>query len=274
MGTCDPRRHRRARVTAPALLAALLLAPTAALAEEAGSAADWVARTNRALRPAPSMSASFRIESREPGGRPDVIAGRVRRQFRDGTSRTLLEVSEPEAARGTAILVVERADGSLERWVWLPFVRRLRRIQGVERTDHFLGTEFTYEDLGFGVPPERARGEARRVREGGREWIRLDSPPYQHYSRVTTFIDPVTHLPVHVRFYDHAGQLFREQEFGAVREVDGFPYPTRISVRNRITGTESTLELADLDFHSPVPDEVFETSEVGRRAQTGAQGRP
>lgn len=267
MASCEARGVRGVRFAGPVLVALLLAAPAAVPAEETGTAADWVARANRALRPAPSMSAAFRIESREPGGRPDLIAGSFRRQFRDGTSRTLIEVTAPEAARGTAILVVERSNGSLERWVWLPFVRRLRRVQGVERTDHFLGTEFTYEDLGFGVPPERARGEVTRVREGGRELVRLDSPPYHHYSRVTTFIDPVTNLLVRALFYDHAGQLFREQDFDAVQEVDGFPYPTRISVRNRITGTESRLELADLDFHTPIPDEVFESSEVGRRAR-------
>ena len=258
-------------LAAPVLLAAALAAAVPVGAEELGSAAEWVARANRALRPAPSMSASFEIESREPRSRPDRIAGTFRRQIREGTSRTLIEVHAPESARGTAILVVERADGSLERWVWLPFVRRLRRVQGVERTDHFLGTEFTYEDLGFGVPPERARGEVTRVREASRERIRLDSPPYHHYSRVTTFLDPVTHLPVRVLFYDHAGQLFREQEFGEVQEVDGLPFPTRISVRNRITGTESTLVLSDLDFHTPVPDEAFDGSEVGRRARERAE---
>ncbi len=260
------RGVRVGRFAAVLLLVAAVAGPGAAPGDEAGTAAEWIARVNAALRPAPSMRASFRIESREPGGRPDVISGRFWRQFHDGTSRTLIEVDAPEAARGTAILVRER-EGSLERYVWLPFVRRLRRVQGMERTDHFLGTEFTYEDLGFGLPPERARGEARRVREGGRELIRLDSPPYHHYSRVTTWIDPVTHLVVRVRFYDHAGQLFREQEFGGVEEVDGFSYPTRIAVRNLITGSSSVLELADLDFHTPIPDTVFDTSEVGRRIE-------
>jgi hypothetical protein len=71
-----------------------------------------------------------------------------------------------------------------------------------------------------------------------------------------------------VLFYDRAGQLFREQHFEAVREVDGYPFPTRTSVRDRLTGARSVLTFESVRFDVPIPPERFLESAVRRRVRS------
>ena len=220
---------------------------------------------NEALSPGSSMTATIAI--RTTWGRDDGIrmVADFKRLSGAMGDRILLEVKEPEEGRGTLYQILEAPDGSLERWAWQPTVRRLRRVAGVERTDPFMGTEFNYEDLGFAVPVERARGEVRRVRDGDRTLVRLDSPPYHYYSRVVTLIDPETNLPVRVSFYDEAGQRFREESFEDVRGIAGHPLPMRIVMRNLVTGAQSVLTFSDVEIDVPLDPAVFAESTIRKR---------
>lgn len=276
MGPCGPCIRYAGLVAslgtpiALGLLVALIAGwPAAARADTAESelpASVWIERANEALLPGDSMIARVRLFTRDGhGGEWLDELDMVRVSDEDGETRTLLEVEAPEEGEGTAYEVRARPDGTLERWVWLAELRRLRRLTGVRRTDPFLGTEFTYEDLGLAIPVERARGSVRVVGEGADRRVEVTSPAYHYYDRVVTRIDPSTELPERVLFYDRAGQLFREERFEGIRSVDGHPFPTTITVRDHITGAFSVLRFESVRFDVDVPDVRFTDSVIRRR---------
>jgi hypothetical protein len=119
----------------------LLLAFLASVAGEAArqvandSVADWMHRMSEALVPAESARARARLEFHELGETGVSIDMEVSRRRQPSEKHTFIEVIEPEVARGTVYEVVARGDESLERWEYLPPVRRLRRTSGSwERT--------------------------------------------------------------------------------------------------------------------------------------------
>jgi hypothetical protein len=73
-----------------------------------------------------------------PGAAPDAPAG----------DRLLLRFSEPGDIRGTSFLVWEHPAAEDERFLYLPSLGRVRRIAGGETQDSFVGSDFTYEDIG------------------------------------------------------------------------------------------------------------------------------
>lgn len=264
-------------LAATALLA-LLAAPAhaaAADAEAAPAPARWLTAANAALLPDASMVAHVTIVTHDGfGGETRRVEADVARVSEGETVRTLIEVEAPAEGAGAVYEVVARPGQPLERWVWLPELRRLRRIVGVQRTDPFLGTEFSYEDLGLALAEERMEGTARFVGEPPERRVELESVPYHYYQRVVTRIDPATALPTKILFYDHAGQLFREQRFEDVRQVDGHPFPTRIVVEDRLTGARSVLTFDSLRFGVKVPAERFTASELERRLEAAREAIP
>jgi hypothetical protein len=239
--------------------------PSAVEGESTGplTAGQWISAVNEALLPGNSMVAQVRIVTHDGFGEDLEMTLEVVRVYEHDQVRTLVEVEAPEAGKDTTYEIVAPANGALRRRVWLPEIRRLRQITGLQRTDHFLGTEFTYEDLGFDLPLERGAGETYWV--GPDRLIVLESAPYHYYGRVVTRIDPATRLPTRISFYDAAGQWFREQTFEDVREVDGHPFPMTITVHDRMTDARSVLTFQSIQFGVDVPAERFERSEIRRR---------
>jgi hypothetical protein len=62
--------------------------------------------------------------------------------------RLLIRFSYPNDIRGTSFLVWEHPDAEDERFLFLPSLGRVRRIAGSETQDSFVGSDFTYEDIG------------------------------------------------------------------------------------------------------------------------------
>lgn len=248
-----------------AVLAGIAVVAAAGEAPEPDDAAAWIDRVNDALLPGRTILAQARIATTDGMGGEHVHVVDIARMEGEDATRTLVEVEAPAEGQGVVYEIVARPGEPLERWAWLPHVRRLRRIVGVHRTDPFLGTEFTYEDLGLVMPFERRTGEVRFVDDAGRRLVEIESANHHYYSRIVTRVDPATALPMRVRFYDRAGQLFREQRFERVEEIDGHPFPTEILVADRITGARSRLRFTSVDLDSAVPMRIFSDSAVRRR---------
>ncbi|HXW08937.1 MAG TPA: outer membrane lipoprotein-sorting protein [Vicinamibacterales bacterium] len=73
-----------------------------------------------------------------PGAGPAAPAG----------DRTLIRFLYPNDIRGTGFLVWEHPDAEDERFLYLPSLGRVRRIAGSEAQESFVGSDFTYEDIG------------------------------------------------------------------------------------------------------------------------------
>jgi hypothetical protein len=189
----------------------------------------------------------------------------------DGIDRTLIEVTAPEIGKGTLYQIIARPGKPLESWIWSPAVGRLRRIVGIHRTEPFMGSEFTYEDLGLAAPVERGRGEVGEVLEDGRRWIVLESGPYHYYERVQTYLDPGSGIPHRVVFYDRAGSRFREQRFLGIQRIDGYLFPTVIEVEDQHAGTKSRLVFSQVKFDVDIPPTLYTESIIRQKLRRGWQ---
>ena len=62
--------------------------------------------------------------------------------------RLLIHFTYPNDIRGTGFLVWEHQNADDERFLYLPSLGRVRRIAGSETQESFVGSDFTYEDIG------------------------------------------------------------------------------------------------------------------------------
>ena len=93
-------------------------------------------RQGRARERALTMTS---LRGRDSGGAaPSAPAG----------DRLLIRFTYPNDIRGTGFLVLEHPKGDDERFLFLPSLGRVRRIAGSETQESFVGSDFTYEDIG------------------------------------------------------------------------------------------------------------------------------
>jgi hypothetical protein len=270
-----PRRGSRRRRLAVALLVCaggLGLGAAAAGAEPEMSADGWIERMNEALLPGRSMTAKAVLSTTDPSGatnRVDFDFARLTDEL--GIHRTLIEVTAPDFWKGIVYQIIARPGEPLESWVWSPAVGRLRRIIGVHRTGEFLGSEFTYEDLGLVAPLERRSGEVTKVVEEGKTWVLLVSGPYHYYGRVQSYLDPDTGMPHRIVFYDRDGRRFREERFREIQKFGDHRFPTVIEVKDELTGTSSRLVFHGVKFDVDIPPTLYTESIVRQKLRSGWQ---
>ena len=100
----------------------------------------------RRLHGPPAHDAARPARAGEPA--PDQRAGsRGARRRRQEPVR----VRRPSRCPGHGLLVHAHRDGADEQWIYLPALRRVRRINSANQSGSFMGSEFAYEDL---TPPE------------------------------------------------------------------------------------------------------------------------
>ena len=125
------------------LLAAVLLIPTLALAQDPRSIVGEAQKR--------TVSSSQRYE-----GTLKVIDSRSKitekrwnysRLGSHGSSKAILRFTAPAEVKGVALLMVNHPDRSSDQWMWTPAVGRERRIALQDRSQRFFGTDFTFEDL-------------------------------------------------------------------------------------------------------------------------------
>ncbi len=70
-------------------------------------------------------------------------------------ARMLLKFEAPAAIAGTALLMHARKGGATDNWMYVPALRQTRRIAPQDRSDSFVQSQFTIEDLTVQVDAER-----------------------------------------------------------------------------------------------------------------------
>jgi hypothetical protein len=244
----------------------LAFATSAAAADTSlGKPSTWIDRMTAALWPSPSVSADATLTSKDTlGSGLDTEMKLVRTQSGERV-RTQIRVIAPEGAKGTVYEVFSNGGKLLDRTVYFPALDRARDVSGIRRTDAFLGSQFSYEDLEIAAPVESSWRTVESVEEGGRKLVRVASAPYSYYSRVETLIDPKTNLPVRISYYDRAGRLFKRATFGDIQKVDGHPMPLQIEMTDVQSGAKSELRLHDVKLNAPVDEKIFSESPIQKR---------
>ncbi|MEO5821240.1 MAG: outer membrane lipoprotein-sorting protein [Vicinamibacteraceae bacterium] len=119
-------------------------------AAPAPGSADWIARriderdTGRDSR----LTMRMRLFDRQGRARERTLSVNGLRGQGSTGDRVLIRFTYPNDIAGTGFLVWERPGGDDDRFLYLPALSRVRRITGAERQESFVGSDFTYEDIG------------------------------------------------------------------------------------------------------------------------------
>lgn len=196
-----------------------------------------------------------------------------------GQLRALARFTAPPDLRDTALLVLEQEGRPDDYFLYLPALGRVRRVSGAQRSDSFMGTDLTYEDL-----------ERRRIEEfqdlraepgaGTGESVIVVSARPRHaaaYDRVEFALAPGDAALLETRYYARASDApYKVIRFPRehLREEAGFSVPTRIAVANLRKGTETEVTVDELRLNPDVDIRLFTTDALLREAELGGSTPP
>lgn len=126
--------------------------------------------------------------------------------------KTIGAFVDPPDIRGTVMLTWEQSYGADEQWLYIPSLKRTKKINAENKSGSFLGTEFAWEDISTS---ELSKYDYRYLGEGeeGKTWKVERIPVYKFsgYSRQVTWVDKTNYQTIKVNYYDKKGDLLKTE---------------------------------------------------------------
>jgi hypothetical protein len=175
--------------------------------------------------------------------------------------KSMIVFDTPADIEGTALLSHARILDPDDQWLYLPALKRVKRISSVNKSGPFVGSEFAFEDF---TALELNKYDYRYVREeacGDQVCDVIErTPRYEHsgYKRQLSWVDQEVYQVRRVEFYDRRGDLLKTLELEDYRAYEGRYWRAhRLAMVNHQTGKSTDLVYADYVFTSGLADRDF-----------------
>ena len=198
--------------------------------------------------------------------------------------RRLIRFSYPNDIRGTGFLVWEHPTAEDERFLFLPSLGRVRRIAGSETQDSFVGSDFTYEDIGGRELDEYtyrfagADGESASWTEPGgqpRPAWRLESKRKDvsaPFARAVSLVLKDSFLVVQADIFNRRNERQKVYTVRKIERIEGIWTVMDSEMVNAAEKTRTGLLVERADYNVGLKDADFSRRELERGAGRAGGG--
>ncbi len=184
-----------------------------------------------------------------------------------GIEKKIMFFKAPEDIRNTSFMVWSYPDKDDDQWIYLPALKKIKRISSESKNDYFMGSDFTYDDLGDRRPDEDTHTLLKEEEYEGKACYVVESTPKDEdymYSKTTTWIAKDTWIGVKKNFYDEDGELLKVLHIKKYETFDKIVIITHTEMENVQEKHKTTMELKDIELNKEISDNQF-TERMMRR---------
>lgn len=184
----------------------------------------------------------------------------------DDSRMQLIRFLSPADVEGTGFLSIEHLDGEDDDWLYLPALRKTRRIAGTDKRESFVGTDFSYEDLeAERLDEHRYEVVGTEVLDGVEAWI-VEAVPTDPekveetaYGRRELWVSRDHAVILQAKYYDEDGTYVKRLRAEDVRQVAGSDKwrAHRLTMEDIQNGGRTVLEVTEFRIDQGVPEDYF-----------------
>lgn len=218
-----------------------------------------------------SLSANISLTITEKGGssRSRTISITTK-SYADGLEKRIIKFIEPADVRGTSMLVVDNKNSADEMWIYLPALKKTRRIVTSEKGKSFMSSEFSNADM---TSPTISDFTHRHLEKSGtnNQWI-IESTPVNEdkaeeygYSRKISYISIDKSQVQKMEFYNFDNELFKIIEIKSIFPLSDGKYLVKNMVANNLnTNRKSEILFSNISEGVKVDDSNFTIQNLER----------
>jgi len=182
--------------------------------------------------------------------------------------KALTIFDEPLDVRGSAFLTHSHPTAEDDQWLYLPSVKRTRRIASRNKSGPFMASEFAYEDM---TSFELEKFSFRYLRDeacGELQCYVVEQTPtdsFSGYSKILVWIDQTHYRVMQAEYYDRKASLLKTLTASDYRQyLDKFWRPHKLHMLNAQTGKSTDLLLETIRFQTGRTAADFDVSALER----------
>ncbi|MEL7488105.1 MAG: outer membrane lipoprotein-sorting protein [Pseudomonadota bacterium] len=174
--------------------------------------------------------------------------------------KSLVIFNSPRDVEGTALLSHARILESDDQWLFLPALKRVKRISSANKSGPFVGSEFAFEDF---TTTELNKFSYAYVGEEELDGLTVDVldrfPRYEKsgYTRQRSYVDQEIFQARKLEFFDRRGDLLKTLTLSDYRDYDGVWRAHKLTMVNHQTNKETDLIYTEYQFKTGLDDGDF-----------------
>ncbi len=186
------------------------------------------------------------------------------RKRNDNESDMLMRFVAPADVKGTGFLTVEHQNSDDERYLYLPALRRIKRIASSGKGGNFMASDFTYYDIG---KPKLNDWKYKRLADeevNGQDCFKLECLPVSQdiakdtgYGKIIRWIRKDIWMTVKSEYYDRAGRLWKQLEAPKVEKISGVWFQTDMLMKDVQNKHRSEMRFSNLQVNQNIPKSFF-----------------
>ena len=175
--------------------------------------------------------------------------------------KSIIFFDEPSDVKGTSLLnwSYEDAGKDDDQWLYLPALRKIKRIASSDKEKSFMGSDLTFDDMGDRNIMEDEYKLLGREDLNGHSCFVVEMTPKDKkymYSRKVKWIDAAQFIDYKTEFYDRKGRFLKRQ-FIEWKQIDNIWVITKMSVKNDQTGHSTVISIKDFKLNGGLSEGQF-----------------
>jgi hypothetical protein len=192
------------------------------------------------------------------------------KEYQDGQEKRFIKFLEPSDVRGTSMLIIDNKNIADEMWIYLPALKKTRRIVSSEKGKSFMSSEFSNADMSS---PTITDFRYKHLEQSGssNQWI-IESIPVNDekadeygYTRKISYISIDRCQVLKMDFYNFDNELYKTIVIKGVYPLkEGKFIVKNMEANNLLSGRNSVIEMTNIAVGGQVDDSVFSLQNLER----------
>ena len=152
------------------------------------------------------------------------------------------------------------SDQSDDQWIYLPALKKTKRISSDSKSDYFMGSDFTYDDLGDRKLEDDTHKLLREETMDGKECYVVESLAKDEdymYSKTVVWVNKSNFIGVQKEFYDEDEDLLKVLAIKEVDEISGIWVITNSEMKNVQKNHRTTMVLNNIQINTDMSESKF-----------------
>ena len=183
--------------------------------------------------------------------------------------KSLTIFNNPKDVKGTAFLNFTHKTGDDDQWLYLPALKRVKRISSRNKSGSFMGSEFAYEDISSQEVEKYTYKWIRDEVYNGQDCFVVEYYPVDKknsgYTRQVGWIDKQEYRTQKVEYFDRKNSHLKTLTLkGYKKYLDRFWRANEMNMVNHQNGKSTRLEFSDYKFQTGLKDRDFSKNSLKR----------
>ncbi len=181
--------------------------------------------------------------------------------------KKMMRFLEPADVKGTGFLTFDYNEKDDDMWIYLPALRKTRRIVSSQKAKNFMGSEFTYSDMTQMTIENFTYNLEGEVQIDNEKCWKIEIDPINEdiidetgFSRKIVYISKNDYVLRKAEYFDYYNEKFKIMYVHKVKEVDPENHRFQVmsmTIENLLNGRKSEMLVEKIQIRESIPDDFF-----------------